>query len=236
MNFFSTVACICSCFSTFPLQAQQTQNIIIVTLDGYRWEEVFQGADASVLLNEEYVKDTAVSAMFWKDSERERRTALMPFFWNVISGRGQLYGNRNHKNKVNCTNHHLLSYPGYSEMLVGFNHRSISSNKRIENPHSTVLEAIEKNPDFKNEVAAFATWDAFPFILRESKSEIYINGGKRIAEGNISPRERELNRFLTASQVRSDSLTFQYAMEYLQRERPRVTFISFDGTDANAHA
>jgi hypothetical protein len=25
-------------------------------------------------------------------------------------------------------------------------------------------------------------------------------------------------------------------MEYLKRERPRVTFISFDGTDANAHA
>ena len=85
-------------------------------------------------------------------------------------------------------------------------------------------------------MAAFATWDAFPFILRESRSEIYVNAGKEIATGNISKRESELNQLLTDTQVRSDSLTFQYAMEYLKRERPRVTFISFDATDANAHA
>ncbi|HEX8040424.1 MAG TPA: alkaline phosphatase family protein [Chryseosolibacter sp.] len=236
INHLTIVACVCLFFSVFPLQAQQTQNIIIVTLDGYRWQELFQGADRSILRNGEYVKDTARARAFHGQDPEQRRAALMPFFWDVIARQGQLYGNRDYGNKVNCTNHHLLSYPGYSEMLVGFNHPDISSNKRIENPHATVLEAIGKNPGFRNDVAAFATWEVFPFILRESKSEIYVNAGMQTAEGNISTKERELNSLLTGSQVRSDSLTFQYAMEYLKRERPRVTLISFDGTDACAHA
>jgi hypothetical protein len=155
--------------------------------------------------------------------------------WNVLATQGQLYGNRDLKNKVNCTNHHLLSYPGYSEMLVGFNHRKVSSNRQIENPNSTVLEAIQKHPGFRHEVAAFATWDAFPYILRESKSEIYVNAGNDIAQGNISRQEKVLNHLQNDSQWRSDSITFQYAMEYLKRERPRVTFIGFDETDQHAH-
>jgi hypothetical protein len=159
----------------------------------------------------------------------------MPFLWDVLAKEGQLYGNRDYHNKVNCTNHHLLSYPGYSEMLVGFKHRKVSSNRHIENPNATVLEAIQNMDEFRDEVAAFATWGAFPFILRESKSNIYVNAGKDLAHGNISRRERMLNERQEETGARSDSLTFQYAMEYLKRERPRVTFIGFDETDHHAH-
>lgn len=159
----------------------------------------------------------------------------MPFVWNVLAKEGQLYGNRDYRNKVNCRNDHLLSYPGYSEMLVGFNHRKVSSNRKVENPCATVFETILDHHSFKNGVAAFATWDAFPYILRESKSDIYVNAGKDIAQGNISTQEELLNQLQIDSQVRSDSMTFQYAMEYLKRERPRVTFIGFDETDHHAH-
>lgn len=217
-------------------QEPRTKNIILVTLDGFRWQELFHGAELALTDNEKYVSDPPGMQPFRKASEPERREALMPFVWNVLSSEGQLYGNRDHKNKVNCTNHHLLSYPGYSEMLVGFRHRKVSSNRKVENPHATVFEAIQMHPRFKNEVAAFATWDAFPYILRESKSEIYVNAGKDVALGNISREERRLNELQTYTGVRSDSLTFHYAMEYLKRERPRVTFIGLDETDQHAHA
>ena len=236
MRLFRIVALSIFVFLPASVHCQQTQNVIVVTLDGFRWQEVFRGAETKIVTNANYVRDGDEIKAFMPPSATDRREVLMPFFWRVIARQGQLYGNRDYGNKVNCTNHHLLSYPGYSEMLVGFNHPAISSNRKIENPHATVLEAIEKNPDFTNEVAAFATWDAFPFILRESRSDIYVNAGMEMAKGNISKRETELNRLLSDTQVRSDSLTFQYAMEYLKRERPRVTFISFDGTDANAHA
>lgn len=216
-------------------RCQNTQNIIIVTLDGYRWQELFHGADPSIIFNEKYTRDTAAASFFWADSENERRKILMPFMWNVISRNGQLYGNRDYGNKANCTNLQLISYPGYSEMLVGFSNPAVSSNRKVENPSATVLEAIGKHPAFQNEVAAFATWDAFPFILRQSKSRIYVNAGKQTAKGDISADEQVLNQLLESSQVRSDSITFRFAMEYMKRERPRVTLISFDGTDAAAH-
>src|SRR5688572_16978182 len=103
----------------FPCTAQrpQTKNIVIVTLDGLRWQELFEGADPDIAFRKRYVVDREQMRSFWHRSETERRQLLMPFMWNVISTQGQLYGNRNFGNNVSCTNHHLISYPGYSEML-----------------------------------------------------------------------------------------------------------------------
>ena len=238
MSFRCIVACICiacvapSCYA----QKNQTENVIVVTLDGLRWQELFQGADPSIPDHKNYVNDPDAIRPFVEGSGLDRRQALMPFMWKVIANEGQLYGNREYKNKVNCTNHHLISYPGYSEMFVGFRHKKVSSNRKVENPHATVFESIEKHRGFKDEVAAFATWDAFPFILRESRSDILVNAGKEPARGNISRREKLLNELQSARDARSDSMTFQYAFEYLKRERPRVTFIGFDETDQHAHA
>lgn len=237
MKLLRFAACFLFVLSHFGSAAQepQTKNIIVVTLDGLRWQEVFQGADRSILTNPAYAKSSADISLFQQEYKEDRRKALMPFLWDVISTRGQLYGNREFGNRVNCRNHHLLSYPGYSEMLVGFPYREVSSNRKMENPHATVLEVIEKHAGFEDAVAAFATWDAFPYIFRESQSGIYVNAGNDLAEGNISEREQSLNTIQQEASLRSDSLTFHYAMEYLNRERPRVTFIGFDETDQHAH-
>jgi hypothetical protein len=221
-------------------QQPKTKNIIIVTLDGYRWQELFAGPDHRILFNPKYVKDTTVWNQFAGLSEIDSRAKLMPFFWNVIGAQGQLYGNRRYRNKANCSNRHLLSYPGYSEMLVGFTDPAVTSNRLNVNPNASVLEFIQKQNDFRNRVAAFSTWDAFPYILREEQSGIYINAGAdTIAEGDISRQERWLNKNQSVVKnphgARYDAFTFRYAMEYLRREQPRVMFIGFDETDEHAH-
>jgi len=228
---------VCTFFLPSPgkSQVRETENIIIITLDGLRWQEVFQGADRKILLNEKYVTDQQRVRQFRHALAADRRSALMPFLWEVIASEGQLYGNRDLGNKVDCTNHRLISYPGYSEMLVGFVHPKISSNRKVDNPHATVLEVIGNYRHFRNEVAAFATWDAFPFILRESESGIYVNAGKDLAHGKVSRREVSLNALQQQAGRRSDSVTFQYALEYIKRKQPRVTFIGFDETDHFAH-
>lgn len=220
-------------------QEPRTKNIIIITLDGYRWQELFQGPSPRILDQSDYVTDASVKSRFFDPSEKVSRAKLMPFFWNVIGTEGQLYGNRKLKNKVNCANGRLISYPGYSEMLVGFNDRSISSNDKKENPNCSVLEFIHKHRGFENEVAAFSTWDAFPYILREEKSGIYLNAGSDTVGGVISPQEKWLNEKQKVVKnphgSRYDAFTFRYAMEYLKRERPRVMFIGFDETDEHGH-
>lgn len=232
------IAVILAVFLFLESRAQDpaTRNIVVVTLDGLRWQEVFRGADHGIMKNDRYVRHQASIQSFQSPDPTEQRTLLMPFFWGVIAGQGQLYGNRDVKNRVNCTNHHLISYPGYSEMLVGFRHPKVSSNRKVDNPHATVLESIGRREGFHNSVAAFTTWDAFPYILRESRSNIHINAGTDPAEGNISGREARLNKIQEEAGTRSDSLTFHYALEYLKRERPRVVFIGFDETDQYAHA
>jgi hypothetical protein len=223
--------------STFA-QELKTKNVIIITLDGYRWKELFKGADQDIVLNRKFIRDTTVR-QFADPSPAVSREKLMPFFWNIIGKQGQLYGNRKFKNKVNCANTHLISYPGYSEMLVGFPDRKVSSNDKVENPNATVLEFIHKHNDFNKRVAAFTTWDAFPFILREEKAGILVNSGHDLATGELSQQEKWLNENQGAMNAahgpRLDAATFRYAIEFLKRERPRVLFLGFDETDHYAH-
>jgi len=220
-------------------QDLRTRNVIIITLDGYRWKELFEGADPDILSNRKFVGDTTVCQQFAGPSPAASREKLMPFFWNTIGKQGQLYGNRKFKNNVNCTNRHLISYPGYSEMLVGFPDSKVSSNDKVENPNATVLEFIHKHDDFNKRVAAFTTWDAFPFILREKKAGILVNSGHDLAAGAISQQEKWLNENQEAMNSphgpRLDAATFRYALEFLKRERPRVLFLGFDETDHYAH-
>src|SRR5262249_49240219 len=92
----------------FPTLAQQnfkTENVFIITLDGFRWQEVFSGADPAIIGNPEYVNDTSLMRQLYMDQDPTvRRKQLMPFFWSVIAEKGQLYGNRTWNNKVDVKN------------------------------------------------------------------------------------------------------------------------------------
>jgi hypothetical protein len=201
-------------------QQRKTENLIVITLDGFRWQEVFAGADSALLFNARYTHPDFNTAAFWDDSPEERREKVMPFLWAVVSNQGQLYGNRAFHNRVMCVNPYRASYPGYSELFTGFVDKSIISNKKKENPNNNVLEAVQGRPDFRDRVGVFSTWDAVPFILRTQRNHITTN----------SPRD-----YLHATSATRDSITFAEAFDYLQRDHPKVLYISFDATDAFAH-
>src|ERR1700759_3827202 len=75
-------------------QSHKTQNIVIVTLDGFRWQELYRGAD-SAIINSKYTDTKAdVKKKFWAETPEQRRKLLMPFFWSTLVNGGQLYGDR----------------------------------------------------------------------------------------------------------------------------------------------
>ncbi|HEY1869434.1 MAG TPA: alkaline phosphatase family protein, partial [Chitinophagaceae bacterium] len=170
----------------------------------------------------------------------ERRKKLMPFFWNVIAKKGQVYGNRYFNNKVNTSNLYSLSYPGYSEMFTGQTDISIASNEKKINPNENVLEYLDKRTSFKGSVVAFTSWNVFPFILNEERSHLKMNSGYENMDDSDSLQELtnkvENDAVYNKTETRQDELTFITAKEYVQKFRPSIVYLSFGETDEMAHA
>ncbi|MBP4136917.1 sulfatase-like hydrolase/transferase [Flavobacterium geliluteum] len=237
--------CFMSFFGAIAQQKKELKNpkVIVITLDGFRWQELFTGADNKLIANKKYVEDTiGLKEKFWRKTAEERRVALMPFFWNEVSKMGELHGNRNQGSNVNLTNSMWFSYPGYNEILTGSaDDIRINSNDKINNPNTTILEKINKLPKYKGKVAAFGSWDVFPFIINEERSGIPVNAGFEAAkEGELSPREMFLNEMQTKvpspwDSVRFDAFTSNYALEYMKKEHPELVYISLGETDDFAH-
>jgi len=220
----------------------KTENVIIITFDGLRWEELFGGAVDSLMLDKAFAGDTLeLKTRFGAPDPQERRLQLMPWFWQTLNRQGQLYGNRLLGNKVNVSNPHWFSYPGYNEILTGFADPAINSNDKIDNPHTTVLEWLNQKPAYKGKVAFFGSWDVFPFIINEKRSGIPVNAGFEKAEGSkLSSREIFLNELQEQipspwSSVRLDAFTHHFALEYMKRKHPKVVHIAYGETDDFAH-
>ncbi|MBK8954558.1 MAG: alkaline phosphatase family protein [Saprospiraceae bacterium] len=223
-------------------QEMKTQNVIFITLDGLRWQELFGGADDSLVRDLRFVKDTTLlKASYWDDDPDVRRRTLMPWMWNTVGVNGVLLGNQWKGSKVQVTNMHWFSYPGYQEILAGFSDPGVKSNDKIWNPNVTVLEWIQQKEGFQEKVAAFGSWDVFPYIINQQRNGMYINAGFDTASGaSLTVKERWLNEIQFQcpklwNGVRLDVMTHQYAMEYIQKNHPRLVYISYGETDDFAH-
>ena len=170
----------------------KTDNVILITLDGIRWEDVFTGADTDLYQNKDYVKDFEGTKEYWVDDYKLRRERLMPFMWKTIAKEGQLYGNVEKGSVMELKNPHWFSYPGYSEILVGYVDPTRNSNASENNPNVTVLEFIHNQPGFKNRVAAFCSWDVFDYIINEERAGFVVNSGQEEFHGLKGNRQAEL--------------------------------------------
>lgn len=223
-------------------QSHKTQNVIIVTLDGMRWQDVFRGAD-SALINSKFTDDKdEVKKKFWAQSAVERRKLLFPFLWSTISTLGQIYGNRDLGNKDEVANQYRFSYPGYNEIFTGFPDVRMNTNDPIVNPNMNVLEFINKQKGYEGKVIAFSSWERFPQILNTWRSGVPVYSGYadlKNADANarlkyLNELQKDVPRYLGDS-TRSDFITYEFTKEYMKQYKPRVLYMAFDETDDMAH-
>jgi hypothetical protein len=218
----------------------KTENVVIVTLDGMRWQEVFGGVD-EVLMNDSVFNRNrkGIQEKFWAATAAEKRNKLFPFLWTTIAAQGQIYGNRLYGNKLDNANPYWFSYPGYNEIFTGYPDTAINSNDKIPNPNENVLEFINKQKGYAGRVAAFTTWDVFPFILNSKRSGVYVNADVDTIRLN-APGLQLVNdmQLLTTRPigVRPDIFTYMAGREYLKAYQPKLLYIAFDETDDFAHA
>jgi hypothetical protein len=219
------------------------RHVILVTMDGLRWQEVFGGAQ------EKYIDPRAggvrdvegTKSRYLRDTPEARREALMPFFWSVIAKQGQIFGDPSKNCRAILTNGKKFSYPGYSEMLCGFPDDRIDSNDKVPNPNVTVLEWLNGRPGFAGGVSAYGTWDALPSILNVGRSKIpVVAGWEPIADKPLTPGEQAVNELIPEltriwHNNALDVVTIRGSLEHLAKRKPRVMYIMLGETDEWAH-
>jgi hypothetical protein len=233
--------------SALPAQtiagSARSTHVIVVITDGLRWQELFGGADATLMGAAGKVADTAgLRRQFWRDTPVARRETLLPFLWTTIASQGQIFGDSTAGSKAVVTNGYKFSYPGYSEAFTGHADRRIDSNNYPPNPHQTVFEWLNRQPALQNRVAAFATWAAFRRIINTERSKVPVyDGWDNVIAPTGTPRAAAL-RDLASTHTRMwgdnawDALTHWSALDYVDVRNPRVLFIGYGETDEWAHA
>jgi hypothetical protein len=222
--------------------ATRTEHVFIITIDGLRWQEIFKGADERILHDRSYVDDAGLlKEMYWDADTAQRRKKLLPFFWNVIARKGQLYGNRMYGNKMNVANRYKFSYPGYNEIFTGYADARFVPNTPVVNKNTNVLEFLNREQGYEGKVVAFTSWDVFPYILNEKRSGLMVNSGYEPLPGVTDTGNlcHLINTFQDGMKdkgnTRFDELTYLSAREYIQQHHPRVALIGLGEADEFAH-
>ncbi|SMF17782.1 hypothetical protein SAMN02745866_01170 [Alteromonadaceae bacterium Bs31] len=209
---------------------------MLVTIDGVRWQEVFRGLNQDIAKNKRFTQNTEELLKKYGSSNKPA-AALMPFTHSTISKRGIVYGNKDKLECIKTSNPWHTSYPGYNELLTGRVDPSITSNNKIYNPNISFLERLNKQGLFKKKVFAFASWDAFPYILNEPRSGIPVNAGFRLSEDlKLSEMEKALNKLQKDipsgwNSLRLDAFTHNFALEKIKKDKPKIVFISYGEAD-----
>lgn len=217
-------------------QNAPARNIILFTSDGLRWQDVFRGIDPLLMGEKEAHMDQArrLRDMFWRESPNDRREALMPELWRTIAPHATV------SSDVKVTNAFRVSYPGYSEIMTGrAQDEAIRGNAPKQNPVETFLEFLRRKWSLKCEqVAVFASWNAFQWMSEKTPGAININAGYAPIGG--TPRLDELSRMQRQimtedEEARHDWITVEMAAEYMRAFKPRVLYVALNETDEWAH-
>lgn len=240
-----SIVLLLSLFFTLASKAQPVENLIIITTDGLRWQEVFGGMDTALASSRRFNQgDSAYLYHTYGGMDAAtRRKKLLPFFWSTLVTNGQVYGNRQLGNRVNNANPYWFSYPGYSEIMTGYADSAINSNNYPPNPHLTVLEFLNSQPKLKGRVAAFGAWSAFDRILNEKRSGIPVVSAFDASGGQKPTPQQQLINAMLADSYKPwgkdeclDVFTHYAAMEELKSRQPSVLYIAYGETDEWAHS
>jgi hypothetical protein len=224
--------------------ADRPRHVVLVTLDGARTEELFGGLDPVALASttkDGTIAGTGAYRKYYAETPEARRQKLMPFVWQtLLRDAGSIGGNRARGSAFGVANMKRFSYPGYAELLTGAPHDAdITSNDNRRYPFPTVLEFLASRWSKPSAVAVFGSWETFRWISAHEDGAVTVNAGYDAFQ-SPDPRVQALNdaQFDATTpwtSARHDAFTFRFAMDYLQRERPRALYIAFDETDDFAH-
>ncbi|MEO7768130.1 MAG: alkaline phosphatase family protein, partial [Ferruginibacter sp.] len=140
---------------------------------------------------------------------------------------------------VNMKNMYKISYPGYNEILTGYADPHFIPNSPVNNKNINLLEYFNQQTGFAGRVAAFTSWNIFPYILNQTRNKLPVNSGYEALEADTGSVNDLINQVqetvVEKKHTRHDLLTYLGAKEYIQAKHPKILFLGMGETDESAH-
>ena len=185
----------------------RTPKIVLITLDGVRWQDIFDGETPSP-----YPKQY---------TSRQ----LVPNLYHSFVDNGIAIGK--YSQARNKNNRHI-SQPGYLELLTGIPSTTCFTNHCPYNTKPTLVNEF-------NSSAVFASWDIIDHIVDNSgivNTGRYIRNDKwkQLHLSDNQDFEQEFD-----DNYRPDVLTYTATIDYLKTTQPDFLWVSFCDRDDWAH-
>jgi len=217
-------------------EAQPALTIVIVTLDGVRWHEVFDGVDSALARERGLPAEAVVGA-----------AELMPNLHAIIDTHGVALGAPNHGATISASGPNFVSLPGYAELLSGRRGTACHDNQCPGAGTRTIIDELAAGSTLaRPDVAVVTSWAEIARVASVDAPSALISsgrhGGATRAEFARDAEERELLLRGEAAgpapgngDFRPDALTADLAIHHLQAHPTRFLFVGLGEPDEYGH-
>ena len=211
-------------------------TVVVVTVDGVRWEEVFRGVDPAL-----------GAAYGLREHELIDARSLVPNLAGLISGYGAAFGAPEVGTEMRASGPNFVSLPGYTELFTGRGPSTCRDNACGATTEPTVIDDLTARFGCSPEGAAVIT--SWPDIGRVaamrpdcSTMSSGRHGGFHLerfrATSAAAARfdaDARADPYPGQGDFRPDHLTGAQAVAYLERYEPRFMFVGLGETDEYGH-
>jgi hypothetical protein len=212
--------------------ADTTTPVILVVLDGVRWQEVFSGVDP------------ALAARRRAGPVTDART-LLPSLYAALDAGGAALGAPGH-GFIAASGPNFVSMPGYTEIFGGRPPEHCHDNGCSGATGTTIVDAMRAQSRRDSDVAVIASWAPIGRAATTGSSRIVLSAGRDdVTGGGFLALDPESRRILDEGarsdprpghdSFRPDRYTAELALRYLEIWRPAFLFVGLGEADEYAH-
>jgi hypothetical protein len=208
--------------------------VVLLVLDGVRWQEIFGGVDRAL------AHSRGPSALTWASPR-----VLMPNLQHLLETRAIALGAPGHGAEITASGPQFISMPGYLEIFAGRPDLGCESNDCVRPPSRTVVDDViaSSGPD---DAAVVSSWPAIARAASTDTSRVVVSAGrKRVERGDVLRADQDtailLDRGARATpfpgegDYRPDAITARVALRVLVTRSPRFLFVGLGDADEYGH-
>jgi len=218
------------------LEAPGLRTVVIVVIDGARWQEMFVGVDPMLARLHRLARREVLEA-----------SKLLPEIHAIVDRGGAALGVPGHGAEISASGPAYLSLPGYTELFSGRPATSCRSNNCPNVTQPTLVDDLIREQALgPRDVTIFSSWPGILHAIALDRSRALVSAGQRNGS-NLSvlkadPQARRLFELGARSKnqpgqpdYRPDRHTAALALHWLRTNRPRLLFLSLGDADEYAH-